>query len=225
MLQRLLSRFFSDHCWVPSVSSDDGVRGPCEQLHRGHREPRRGRRTGGSGVAIVPFAQAHVGRDVPLRVGHAEAAGPVDAGRPGTAALRQPARGHVHAPRRQAGRTVENVRPALRVAGVRPERAAVRAPVPVAHQAAFFLPRIQHRPAAAVARGRGPDQETRGQRRDDAVCRRLRRDHLAARVGVTTKHVVGAAGADQARASPDYKSARIGFGRRRRPGSRARRFV
>lgn len=143
-------------------SSDDdrSRRGPRAQRH-GHR---RRRAQPGGGVAIVPFAQAHLGRDVASRaVGHVETAGPVDAGRAGAAAHRQPARGHVHAPRRQAGRTVEYVRPALRVAGVRPERAAVRAPVFVAHQPAVLLPRVNDRPAAVAGRGRhgGREQEKR----------------------------------------------------------------
>jgi len=97
-------------------------------------------------VAIVLFAKAHLGRDVAAGVDHVKATGPVDAGRTGTAAVRQPAGDHVHAPRGQAGRTVEHVRSALLFVRVRPERAAVRAPVLVAHQSAAFVFRVQHRP-------------------------------------------------------------------------------
>lgn len=148
---------------------DERCRRSSDDCSHRRGQQRRCRRSGAGGcVAVVPFAQTHLGRDVPRRVGHVETAGPVDAGRPGTAAHRQPARGHVHAPRRQAGRTVEYVRPALRVASVRPERAAVLAPVLVARQAAVLLPRIDHRPAAAAAafarssrRHGGHDQEER----------------------------------------------------------------
>lgn len=89
-----------------------------------------------------------------LRAGHVETAGPVDAGRTGTPAYRQRAGGHVHAPRGQTRRTVEHVLPALSLVGVRPERAAVRAPVAVAHQSAALVFRVQDRPATAAA-GRG----------------------------------------------------------------------
>lgn len=90
-----------------------------------------------------------------LGVDRAKTTGPVDTGRSGTAAVRQLAGDHVHAPHGQAGRTVEYVRSTLLFGGVRPERAAVRAPVLVAHQsaaAAAFVFRVQHRP---VTVGRG----------------------------------------------------------------------
>lgn len=133
----------ADHC---------GPRSDHEQ--RWNKEQRSRDRSSGGAVAQVAFAQAHLGRDVLLRAGHAEAAGPVDAGRTGTPAYRQRTGGHVHAPRGQAGRTVEHVLPALSLVGVRPESTAVRPLVTVAHQSAALVFRVQNRPATATA-GRG----------------------------------------------------------------------
>lgn len=79
-----------------------------------------------------------------------EATGPVDAGRAGTPADRQHAGDHVHAPRGQTGRTVEHVLPALSFVGVRPERAAVHAPVAVAHQPSTLVFWIHDRPATVA---------------------------------------------------------------------------
>lgn len=115
------------------------------------RRPYSGGGGGGGAIAIVAVAQAHFGRDVRTvsGIGHdAETTGPVDAGRTGTAADRQLSGGHHHAPLRRAGRTVERVRPALSVVGVRPKRAAVLTPVLVARQAAgaTLVLRVQHRP-------------------------------------------------------------------------------
>jgi len=138
---RYITCALADHC---------GPRAGHEQRWNEKQRPRD--RPSGGGVAQVAFAQAHLGRDVLLRAGHVEAAGPVDAGRTGTPAYRQRAGGHVHAPRGQAGRTVEHVLPALSLVGVRPERAAVRAPVAVAHQSAALVFRVQDRPAAGRGR-------------------------------------------------------------------------
>jgi len=79
-----------------------------------------------------------------------KATGPVDAGRTGTPANRQHAGDNVYAPRGQTGRTVEHVLPALSFVGVRPERAAVVAPVAVAHQSAALVFRIHDRPATVA---------------------------------------------------------------------------
>lgn len=134
----------------------------------------RGRHGGnGGGVAIVLVAQAHLGRGVLPDADHAEATGPVDAGRTGTAAFRQPPGGHVHAPRGQAGRTVEDVRPALPVVGVRPERTAVHAPVLVAHQPAALVLRVQNRPVAAASHRGG-----RHQKRQSGASEKKRQLHL-----------------------------------------------
>lgn len=135
-------------------------------LSQGQREHRRRHQDGGTGgggrgaVTKVAVAQAHFGRFVQLVVDHVEATGPIDTGWPGTAANRQRARGHVHAPRGQAGRAVEYVLPALPVVGVRPESAAVRAAVLVARQPAAHGFRVQHGPLSV---GRSCHQ----QRRDD----------------------------------------------------------
>lgn len=75
-----------------------------------------------------------------------EATGLVNAGRAGTAADRMLAGHHVHAPRGQTGRTVENIIPPLLFVGVRPERAIVRSVVLVTRQCAGLVFRVQDFP-------------------------------------------------------------------------------